>query len=178
MKSRTVGLVTALACCAVTSVCSGAPLVTILYEPMTGTSRTYGVASPDHAQSANPTARHLSSPEADSLDGLTLFIVDSAGHSLTLVYGQPNAAGRAGLEEMAKRPQPPQGRVIPVLSISREVITVVDGHTGRNGSTLVYSFYPQLGALFMTQHYLDAQGENARQASMFAKCEFKWSDAK
>jgi hypothetical protein len=38
----------------------------------------------------------------------------------------------------------------------------------------MYSFYPHLGALFMAQHYLDVQGENARQVT-FAKCEFKWS---
>lgn len=140
---------------------------------MTGTSRTYGVTS---GQTAKPTAKQLGKFSIDSLTALTLFIVGSDGRSVTLIYGRPNANARALLEDIAKRPQPPEGRVIPVLSWSRDVITAVDSHTGRNGSTLVYSLYPKLGALFMSQHYLDVQGESVRQASMFAKCDFKWRD--
>lgn len=172
VQCRTGGLVTALACAVVTSVCSGAPLVTILCEPMTGTSRTYGVEQ-DQPQSG----KHLGSFSTDRLNPLTMFVVAEDGRSVTLIYGQPNAMSRVLLEDAAKQPKP-EGRVIPVLSLSRDVMTVVDSHAGKDGATTVYSLYPKLGALFMSQHYLDLQGEIAREAAMFAKCEFKWNDAR
>ena len=102
-------------------------------------------------------------------------MVDPDGHGLTLIYDRAAASARSLWEKIGKDRQPPQGRVIPMLSSSREVITAVDSHPGRNGSVLLYLFYPQLGALFMAQHYLDVQGENVRQVTLFAKCEFKWS---
>jgi hypothetical protein len=54
-------------------------------------------------------------------------------------------------------------REVPVLSYSPLVITAMDAHPGRNGAVPLYSFHPQLGVMFVAQHYLVPNATAATQ---------------
>lgn len=158
MKKAVLLLATAL----IGGPCVAGPLVTIRCDPPKGTSQTFGVTAAEKVQAVggkSQPANHLSSA-MDGMNASPIFIVDEDGKRLTLIWS--STADEAARE-------------IQVLNASPLVITALDSHPGFNGTVSLYSFYPKLGALFVSQHYLDISGGSAQQAAFFAKCDFVWT---
>jgi hypothetical protein len=98
---------------------------------------------------------HRSEQYADHLAGKPNFAVN--GTTLTITSGD-SSTGPA--------------REIPLIAKSPVLITALDAHPGKNGVVVLYSFYPQLGIVFVAQHYVIATGEEASRSMLSAKCEF------
>ncbi len=146
--------------------CVAGPLVTIRCDPPKGTTQTFGVPMAEKVQAAGGRSQpenHLSSA-TDGMNASPSFIVDEDGKHLTLIWSTAAVTQHSD-----------PAREIQVLNASPLVITALDSHPGLNGAVFLYSFYPKLGALFVSQHYLDINGGSAQQASLFAKCDFAWA---
>jgi hypothetical protein len=159
--------------------CVAGPLVTIRCDPPKGRSQFFGVTAAEKVQAAggkSQPANHLSSV-MDGMNASPTFIVDEDSKRLTLIWA--TTAGEAALTKLAQEYgqtwHPDPAREIQVLNASPLVITALDSHPGLNGAVFLYSFYPKLGALFVSQHYLDINGGSALQAAFFAKCDFAWT---
>jgi hypothetical protein len=144
-------------------IASGKPVVTISCDGLKGTVRDYGVPATERMKAASehkavPQDR-LSAPYNDGWSEKVTFIVDSSRASLTMLWTNPTEPARE----------------IPVLAFSPQVITAMEHHTGFNGAADLYSFYPKLGVVFFSRHYLDPGGADATQSSFFGKCQFTWS---
>lgn len=138
--------------------CFAEPLVTIACEAPKGQTQNYGVAMAPTQTKPN-TPNHLSVAIPDGFNARPTFVVDSSRKKLTLLWSDPKETARE----------------VPVIAYSPLVITAMDAHPGKNGAVLLYSFYPQLGVMFVAQHYLDINAADAVQSAFVAKCEFRWS---
>ena len=123
-------------------VCFADPQIAITCETLKGTGQRY--------------SDHRSEQYADHFAGKPNFEVN--GTTLTI------ASANSSTEP---------AREIPLVTKSPVVITAMDAHPGKNGVVVVlYSFYPQLGIVFVAQHYVNPTGKEASQSMLSAKCEF------
>jgi hypothetical protein len=63
-------------------------------------------------------------------------------------------------------------REIPLIGYTENVITAAETHTGLNGSSDLYSFFPKLGVVFLSRHFLNIDGAIADQSALHACCSF------
>lgn len=123
-------------------VCFADPQIAIECETLKGTGQRY--------------SDHRSEQHADHFAGKLNFGVN--GTTLTI------ASANSSTEP---------AREIPLITRSPIVITALDTRPGENGVVVVlYSFYPQLGIVFVAQHYVSPTGKQASQSMLSAKCEF------
>ena len=160
-------------------VCTAEPLVTISCDSPKETTQEYGVRMSDRATDTpgHEPQNHLTAPEQDGYNARPTFVLDSNRKKLTMLWAE--SAGEKEMRGLSKRLghdwKPDPAREIRVIDVSSDVITALDAHPGRNGIVALYSLYPKLGVLFLSQHYTYADGRNASQQAFFAKCEFSWS---
>ena len=159
-RMRTILLIAGLLCTPLT--CFAESLVTIACGPAKGSTQYYGVLDPNEGASEGQSRPldHLYGPEPDVYNATRTFVVDSGGKKLRLIS-----------EESAVQPRKVvNAREIPVINYSRLVITALDSGREANDVAVLYSFYPKLGFMFETEHYLETT--YAGQTALFAKCEF------
>jgi hypothetical protein len=141
--------------------CYASPLVTIHCEVPKGITQRLTQSAKENGAAA----------EQDGFNAQVTFVVDSSRTKATQLWTE--TAGEKALKHYGWKAE--AAREIPVASFSPEMIVVFSAHAGRNDGAELWTFYPSLGAVFMTQEYLTVDGATASQSAFFAKCEFSWS---
>jgi hypothetical protein len=154
------------------------PLLTISCPAPRGTSVLYGVsnladmkAGIDHTPRPAPTYR--STP--DELLFKPTFVLDSNKKNITVVYAEreKDVKLRESTTEVgAIPPSLPAAESVDVLLYTRSLISATK--VSFWGVTL-YSFYPELGSVFITTQGIDTYLKDGSQVSTFATCTFTWS---
>lgn len=159
------GIVTVLLVLA-PSVCSAANVqITAECDALKGTRLDYGVRPAERGKSADvaTVANHFAGPYDTDIVGRNVFVVYESGETFTIrLLSRTRSAGRD----------------LMLIAHTGELITALDPHPGRNGSVTLYSLYPYLGVVFVSQHYLDIEGREASQAMLSAKCTFRFAASK
>jgi len=157
------------------------PLVTIQCEMPKGVGRYYGVPESERLKAAAdhkpPPTGQLSAVYQDGYSQRAMFIVESSRTQLTRIWleNDTDRNRREQQKTLGLSATPGLAVSIPVVSYTPESITAMEYGTDYFRGASVYSFFPKLGMMFLSQQLLDADGLVARQLALVAKCEFAWS---
>jgi hypothetical protein len=157
------------------------PLVTISCDKPDGFNMTYGVSFGERVEASKnnlpePTKPSLKGPNKDGYLGKPTFIIDTNRKDMTVVWSElpddvklRQQAKELGLPQM---PPPPAANATVVLFFDEQISAVLV----EPWSIMTFSFFPKLGTAFIGQQYSVAGLNRTAQMSVFAHCEFSWTN--
>jgi len=160
------------------------PVVTISCDTPKGSSMEYGESSYARVQSAidkKPVPKSgLVVNKADGYEERPTFIINSTKKKLIVTWAESE-------DELNQRKQAKEVGVpyccSPNPTSEAGVVIFTPDHISAIGITppyviTVYSFFPKLGTMFVTDQGTDVFGKNSSQHSFFATCTYSWGNPK
>ena len=158
------------------------PVVTISCDIPKGSSMEYGESSFDRVQSAidkKPLPKpHLIANKADGYDERPTFIVDATKRKLLVTWAESEddlklrkQAKEVGIPYCCSPNPTSEAEVVIFTADNISAIRVTPPYV-----ITMYSFFPKLGAMFVTDQGTDVFGKNSSQHSFFATCTYFWGN--